>query len=483
MKKEGIIIKNLLAEIEKLQKHIQELNTELKELREKISLYEKAINASYDPIFITDKNGYGIKMNEAYTRVTGITEDKLIGRHMKDVVKEGIISESVTLKVLKEKKRVTIIQKVNGKELLVTGNPVFDENGDVSHVVTNLRDISTLKNLEKELNRTKELAEKYLQELRVYQKKEDIISHEGVIANSSQMLNVINLAQKIAPFNSTVLLLGESGVGKEVIANLIQKLSNRSDKPFIKVNCAAIPKELIESELFGYEKGAFTGADSRGRPGLFEQAHTGTIFLDEIGEMPLQLQGKLLRVLQEFEVTRIGGRRTIKIDVRIISATNKDLESLVKRGEFREDLYYRLNIIPIKIPPLRERQEDIPLLANYFLDKANKKYNLNKQLADDALLAMKSYSWPGNVREMQNLIERLVITTESDYINSAHLPFSNQTVSESHTTQKTMKEVIQDIEREMILKAISEYKTTRKAAKILGISQSALVKKMQRLGI
>jgi PAS domain S-box-containing protein len=473
----------LLTDPEKLQKHIQKLNTELKELREKIKLYEEAINASYDPIFIADKNGYGIKMNEAYTRVTGITEDKLIGRHLKDVVREGIISESVSLKVLKEKKRVTIIQNANGKELLVTGNPVFDENGDVSYVVTNLRDISTLKNLEKELNQTKALAEKYLQELRLYQKKEDVIHHEGVIANSSQMLNVINLAQKIAPFNSTVLLLGESGVGKEVIANLIQKLSNRSDKPFIKVNCAAIPKELIESELFGYEKGAFTGADSRGRPGLFEQAHTGTIFLDEIGEMPLQLQGKLLRVLQELEVTRIGGRRTIKIDVRIISATNKDLESLVQRGEFREDLYYRLNIIPIKIPPLRERQEDIPLLANYFLDKANKKYNLNKQLTDDALLAMKAYSWPGNVREMQNLIERLVITTESDYIHSSHLPFSNPSFYESQPVQKTMKEVIQDIEREMIIKAISEYKTTRKAAKILGISQSALVKKMQRLGI
>ncbi|MBB5323283.1 PAS domain S-box-containing protein [Anoxybacillus tepidamans] len=446
-------------------------------------MYEKVINASYDPIFIADKDGYGIKMNEAYTRVTGITEDQLIGRHLKDVVKDGIISESVSLKVLKEKKQVTIIQHVNGKELLVTGNPIFDDKGNVSHIVTNLRNISALKSLEAELSRTKELANKYLQEIKIYQKKEDMISHEGVIANSRQMLNVINLVQKITPFNSTVLLLGESGVGKEVIANLIQKWSTRSNKPFIKVNCAAIPKELIESELFGYEKGAFTGADSRGRPGLFEQAHTGTIFLDEIGEMPLQLQGKLLRVLQEFEVTRIGGRRTIKIDVRVISATNKDLESLVKRGEFREDLYYRLNIIPIKIPPLRKRQEDIPLLANYFLDQANQKYHLNKQLTDDALLAMKAYAWPGNVREMQNLIERLVITTEADDITASHLPFSNQTAFVPQPIQKKMKEVLQDIEREMILKAISEYKTTRKAAEVLGISQSALVKKMQRLGI
>ncbi|WP_254866595.1 sigma-54-dependent Fis family transcriptional regulator [Geobacillus sp. LEMMY01] len=476
----GIVITTL----EQLQTRIQELNAVIRELQKKAALYEGVINASYDPIFIADKHGYGIKMNEAYTRVTGITEDQLIGRHLKDVVQDGIISESVSLKVLQEKRRVTIIQHVNGKDLLVTGNPIFDEDGDVSYVVTNLRDISALKMLEQELMRTKALADQYLQEIKVYQRREDIIRHEGVIAHSRQMLHVLHLAQKIAPFNSTVLLLGESGVGKEVIANLIQKWSPRSDKPFIKVNCAAIPKELIESELFGYEKGAFTGADSRGRPGLFEQAHTGTIFLDEIGEMPLSLQGKLLRVLQEFEVTRIGGRQTIKIDVRVISATNQDLESLVKQGKFREDLYYRLNIIPIHIPPLRERQEDIPLLAHYFLERANQKYRLNKQFTDDALLAMKSYAWPGNVREMQNLIERLVITTETDHITAIHLPFSHSSSSlEMKQASKTMKDMVRNLERELILKAISEYKTTRKAAQALGISQSALVKKMQRLGI
>ncbi|PJW13737.1 transcriptional regulator [Geobacillus sp. Manikaran-105] len=473
----------MITELAQLQARIRELEALVHELKGKLALYENVINASYDPIFIADKRGYGIKMNEAYTRVTGITEDQLIGRHLKDVVKDGIISESVSLKVLQEKRRVTIIQHVNGKDLLVTGNPIFDENGDVSYVVTNLRDISALKHLEQELMKTKALADRYLQQIKVYQHREDTIRHEGVIANSPNMLRVIHLAQKIAPFNSTVLLLGESGVGKEVIANLIQKWSPRSDKPFIKVNCAAIPKELIESELFGYEKGAFTGADSRGRPGLFEQAHTGTIFLDEIGEMPLSLQGKLLRVLQEFEVTRIGGRRTIKIDVRVISATNQDLESLVKQGKFREDLYYRLNIIPIHIPPLRERQEDIPLLAHYFLERVNQKYRLHKQFTDDALLAMKSYAWPGNVREMQNLIERLVITTETDHITALHLPFSHSTSLEMKQASKTLKDMVRNLERELILKAISEYKTTRKAAQVLGISQSALVKKMQRLGI
>lgn len=296
------------------------------------------------------------------------------------------------------------------------------------------------------------------------------------------MRNVISLAERIAFVNSTVLLLGESGVGKEVIASLIQKLSSRSDKPFIKVNCAAIPKDLLESELFGYEKGAFTGADIRGRPGLFEQADKGTIFLDEIGEMPLHLQVKLLRVIQELEITRIGGGRTKKIDIRIISATNKNLESMVGKGEFREDLYYRLNVIPILIPPLRERQEDISLLAFYFLQKLNAKYNFKKQFTDEAISLMKSYSWPGNIREMQNLIERLVVTLESEVIDSYHFPFTKQNLLHL-TRQKTLKEAIADLERSMIIKEMLQSETTRKAAKALGISQSALVKKMQRLGV
>ncbi len=465
------------------QQRIKELTDELNQTKELARKYETAFNSSYDPMFITDKYGYTLKLNKAYTRVTGITEEELIGKHMQDLIQEGIISDSISLNVLKKKERLTMVQSINGKELLVTGNPIFDENGDILFVVTNLRDVSTLNNLKEELNQTKALANHYLQELEHYHKKRQVIMHEGIIANSDNMIAAIDMAQKIASVNSTVLLLGETGVGKEVIANLIQKLSSRSAKPFIKVNCAAIPKDLLESELFGYEKGAFTGADDKGRPGLFEQAHGGTIFLDEIGEMPLPLQVKLLRVLQEFEVTRIGGGRTIKIDVRVISATNKDLESLVKQGEFREDLYYRLNIIPIKIPPLRERPEDIPLLAHYFLQKVNQKYNLHKQLTDDAFFTMKSYSWPGNIREMQNLIERLVVTAENDFIDSNHFPFTNQPSSECQASRKTMKEILHDIERDMILKAMVKYKTTRKAAKFLGISQSTLVKKMQRLGI
>ncbi|WP_423802543.1 sigma-54 interaction domain-containing protein [Neobacillus sp. SAB-20_R2A] len=465
-----------------LQEQIHKLTDELNRTIKLAKIFEDFIDSSYDPIFITDKNGYGFKMNKAYTRVTGATKEQLIGKHMNDLKEQGIISDSISMHVLEKKERLTMVQKVNGKELLVTGNPIFDENGEILYVVTNLRDISSLNQLKIELKQTKALADQYLQELEFYQKKEHIISHQGIIANSDKMLKVIDLVQKIAPVHSTVLLLGESGVGKEIIANLIQKLSSRANQPFIKVNCAAIPKDLLESELFGYEKGAFTGADIRGRAGLFEQADKGTIFLDEIGEMPLHLQVKLLRVIQELEVRRIGGGQPKKIDIRIISATNKDLESMVVRGEFRQDLYYRLNVVPIKIPSLRERKEDIPLLAFYFLKKLNQKYNMNKQLSDAAITQMKTYSWPGNIREMQNLIERLVVTVESEMIDTRHFSFNHQYLSQSLTTEKTLKDVVQDLERTMIMEAMVQYRSTRKAAKALGISQSTLVKKMQRLG-
>ncbi|MBM7648698.1 PAS domain S-box-containing protein [Bacillus ectoiniformans] len=471
------------TEVTSAQKEIERLANELKQSKTLAKRYEAVIESSYDPIFIADKNGIGLKTNEAYTRITGVEPEKLIGRHMRDLVDEGIISDSITLQVLQQKERLTRVQTVNGKELLVTGNPIFDESGRISYVVTNLRDISKLNGLKDELNRTKALAEKYLQELEQYHEKEHLISYEGIIANSTKMAFITELAKRIAPVHSTVLLLGESGVGKEVIANLIQKLSDRRDKPFIKVNCAAIPRDLLESELFGYEKGAFTGAHDKGRPGLFEQAHGGTIFLDEIGEMPPQLQVKLLRVLQEFEVTRIGGGRTIKIDVRIISATNKDLEYMIEKGDFREDLYYRLNIVPIRIPPLRERKEDIPLLAHHFLNQVNTKYGLNKQLSDDSFVLMKNYSWPGNIREMQNMIERLAVTSPAEIIDASCFPFSNEAEMPKNPSQKTLKEVVFEVEREMILRAMAEHRSTRKAAEALGISQSALVKKRQKLGL
>ncbi|WP_400163668.1 sigma-54 interaction domain-containing protein [Brevibacillus sp. TJ4] len=455
----------------------------MRDAESKMKLLDSIFQSSYDGIYVADANGYGIMVNEAYTRITGVLANELIGTNLQDLVNQGILSESVTLKVLDKKRPMTIVQKVREKEVLVTGNPIFDERGNITYVVTNVRDISELNRLKLELQKSKALSKKYLDEIEDFKTKESVrLLQDGVVAHSKEIINVLHLAQKIAKVDSTVLILGESGVGKEVIVKLIHKASDRSHHPLIKVNCAAIPQHLLESELFGYEKGAFTGADSRGKPGLFEQANGGIIFLDEIGDMPLELQVKLLRVLQEFEITRVGGRKTIKINVRVISATNKALDQMVENGQFRQDLYYRLNIIPIKIPPLRERKADIAPFAYFFLNKTNERYGFSKKFNPEVIHLMEQYEWPGNIREMENLIERLTVTVDHDEIQVEDLPF-RMIDNETRREQVTLKDVTDDVERKMIEKKLAEYKTTRKTAQVLGISQSALVKKMQRLGI
>jgi PAS domain S-box-containing protein len=441
--------------------------------------------SSYDGIYVSDNKGVGIMVNQAYSRITGVKSHELLGKSMKTVVENGVVSESVTMKVLDEKTPQTIIQVVKGKELLVTGNPVFNQNGEITYVVTNVRDISDLNNIKTELYQSKLLTERYMSEIKDFEKRELIHMHlDGIVAQSQEIMKVFHLAKKVAKVDSTVLILGESGVGKEGIVNYLHRESDRADKPLIKVNCAAIPEHLLESELFGYEKGAFTGANSNGKPGLFEQANGGTIFLDEIGDMPIDLQVKLLRVLQELEIRRVGGRNSFKINVRVISATNMNLEEMVDKRDFRRDLYYRLNIVPIKVPPLRERKADIVPLGFYFLNKNNIKYRLNKQFHPEVIRFLEEYLWPGNVRELENLIERLVVTTDGDEITMKDLPPGMYQNIESRKSEKgKLKEIIANIERKIIKEQMEESKTTRRAAKELGISQSALVKKMQKLGL
>ncbi|MFF2445579.1 sigma-54 interaction domain-containing protein [Neobacillus sp. NPDC058068] len=440
--------------------------------------------SSYDGIYVADNDGVGIMVNSAYSRITGVNSQELLGKNMMTVVNEGLVSESVTIKVLEEKTAQTIIQTVRGKELLVTGNPVFDHNGKITFVVTNVRDISDLNYMKTELLHSKRLTEQYIYEIEELKKRELIHMHfDGIIGQSQEIMKVFHLARKVAKVDSTVLILGESGVGKEVIVNYLHQESDRANAPLIKVNCGAIPKHLLESELFGYEKGAFTGADNQGKPGLFEQADGGTIFLDEIGDMPMDLQVKLLRVLQEFEIMRVGGRKSFKIDVRVISATNMNLEEMVDKNDFRRDLYYRLNIVPIKVPPLRERVADIIPLAFYFLNKTNKKNKLNKRFHHEIIHFFEEYRWPGNIRELENLIERLVVTTDNEEIGMHDLPAGMlKGKARKKTETGKLKEIVANVERKLIKEQMERSKTTRQAAKELGISQSALVKKMQKLG-
>lgn len=310
------------------------------------------------------------------------------------------------------------------------------------------------------------------------------LRHDKVIARSKEMIEVLNIAVRVAQTDSTVLIAGESGVGKEVVARVIHNESERSKHGnLIQINCGAIPENLLEAELFGYEPGSFTGASKQGKLGLFELAHKGTILLDEIADLPLNLQVKLLRVLQEQEVYRIGGVRPIRLDVRVIAATNKDLWSCVQQGTFREDLFYRINVVPITVPPLRERKEDIIPLALHFLKLFNEKYGAGKKLDSGAMSVLELYNWPGNVRELENLIERIGILCEDGLIGSRQLR-DQLYRNEKKTLQPIMvnslmplKDAQEILEKELLNTALNRFKTTRKAAEVLGIAHSSVVRK------
>lgn len=311
---------------------------------------------------------------------------------------------------------------------------------------------------------------------------------EDIVYQSQAMKNILQLSYKVARVDCTVLISGESGVGKEVIAAFIQRHSLRKDKPFIKINCGALPESLLESELFGYVKGAFTGASKHGKPGLFELADQGTLFLDEIGEMPLSLQVKLLRVIQERELRRIGGTETIRLNVRLIAATNLDLQEEVKRGRFREDLYYRLNVIPIHILPLRERKEDILPLIEYFADYFNRKHMKSKRFAHSALELLQAYEWPGNVRELQNVIERLIIVTDGPVIDRSDLPemrAPNRSEQENVIVKEIMplKLCVHLAEIQLLKLARKKYGSTTKMAQALGVDQSTISRKLKKMNL
>jgi transcriptional regulator with PAS, ATPase and Fis domain len=301
-----------------------------------------------------------------------------------------------------------------------------------------------------------------------------------------EMKKIRKLIHHVAQSDATVLITGESGSGKEVVASELHRKSNRQGLPYIKINCAALPDSLIESELFGYAQGAFTGALSNGKIGMFEMGNNGTILLDEISETPLILQAKLLRVLQEKEIMRIGGRKTIKLDVRVIATSNQDIQKQIKQGKFRKDLFYRLSIIPISIPPLRERKEDIPMLAHFFLKKLNVKYGAEKKLDNTAIQALVKYDWPGNIRELENTIERIIVSSEDKIITQNHLLHiigENVVLKGSFGKSITLKEALDTFEKEFIQNALENYGSTYKAAKVLGVSQPTVFRKARALGI
>lgn len=444
------------------------------------------IESSFDGIYVADGEARTIRVNQAYERITGIRREELLGRTMHELVAEGFFNESVTLKVLSSKQSESIVQHIrSGATLMVTGTPIFDENKEISLVVTNVRDVTELHRLQKELKAMASLQTRYLEELE--RLKNRTAETNGHIIVSKKMADVHALAMRLARVDSTVLIQGESGVGKEVVADMIHSASARKDKPFLKISCAAIPEHLLESELFGYAAGAFTGAAKTGRPGVFEMADQGTLLLDEIGEMPLDLQAKLLRVVQEKQCIRVGSSDPVSVDVRILAATNRNLEKMVARKEFRKDLFFRLNVVPVHVPPLRERKEAIASFVRHFLARFNKTHGYDKKLGSRAMDCLYTHDWPGNIRELENLIERMVVVTPDREIRLENLP-AHMTVNSgagprSRYAGTSLKAALAEFEKTIISRVLSEQGSTRKAARILGVNQSTIVRKARRHGI
>lgn len=465
-----------------------ELN-ELTQVKDRLRQLEAVFEHCHDGISIVDRNGKILSSNPSMQRLYNMAAEDYVGKNVNDLVMEGTFNNSVSAQVIATGRTVTILQEISsGTRCLTTGVPVFNKEGRLEMVVVNSYDVTELYALKERLRQSQKLAGGYqaeLTDMRIAQ-----MQKEDIVVRSKKMLDILDLARRLAAVDTTVLIVGESGTGKELVATLLHRASaRRSKKPYIKVNCGAIPRDLLESELFGYEHGAFTGAARDGKPGLFELADGGSIFLDEVGELPLDLQVKLLRVLQEREFNRIGGSRVVKVDVRVIAASNKDLSELVGMGKFREDLYYRLNVVPIKVPPLRQRVEDIVALAQHYVRIFNRRYGLEKVLSAELIDVMESYTWPGNVRELANVVERMVVTSKGNILGAEEFPLDIAAPKNSSPGRElapkgeNIQEAVEEIEKQVIAEVLKKSRNTTIAAKSLGISRATLARKMRKYGL
>lgn len=461
------------------------------------------IDHIYGNIFIADGEGKILFANQNTVQVLGIPREKLLMMHAAENLEKGVMSRSTTLEAIDLKKTIMGgFRTKDGTEYISTSTPLLDDEGRVQIVMTYSQKKSSIQVLTDAVEQERKNAENYKYALQYTAKEQRSVP----IAVSSMMKDILSFTKHIARTDSTILITGESGTGKEVIANYIKDNSNRRDEPYIQINCASIPPNLMESEFFGYVHGAFTGANRGGKPGVFEISNNGTLFLDEIGELPLELQGKLLRVLETSEFYRIGSTTVTKINVRLIAATNKNLLQQVKEGRFREDLYYRLNVIPCKIPPLRDRKEDILPLANYFLNLCNEKYGLSHSFAPDLFQLLVDYYWPGNIRELRNMVERITLSSIDNVIsvNSlrqnpifAELPgimaINADTVSSTWSgggmtlddqfvqETETIAQRYQKLEQKQLMDALmATHGNKSKAAKMLGISIGKLYRMLKK---
>lgn len=451
---------------------------------------DAVFHSSSDGIWVCDGEGRIINCNEASEKLNGIRLDDYRGAYVRELVRKEMLDQSVTTKVLGTRGKASIVQyvKKTRKHLLVTGTPVFDENGHISMVVVNERDMTELNATKQQLEQSRMETEKYRQELAELSMLE-LKEHE-IIAESDEMKQVLRVALKLARLEaSNILILGESGTGKGLLTKFIHQNSSRNTRPLIQINCAALPENLLEAELFGYEKGAFTGASEQGKAGLFELAHEGVLFLDEIGDLPMTVQAKLLKYLDDHEIMHLGGVKPRKVNCMIIAATNRDLEMLSRQKKFRQDLFYRLNAFTIRIPPLRERTDYMYELVHHFLEKYNNQYSCNKKISRKGMAALQSFNFPGNVRELKNLLKKSVVMTETDSLDD----FIVKSISEKTDKKEiagnlrknslSLNDELMIREREVLKKARSLSSSTREMARLIGISQPSVVRKMKQHGL
>ena len=450
------------------------------------SIFEElnvCLESSHDGIMVSDGMGNVIRLNAALEKLIGVKRRDILGRNVADLVQEGVYESSAILQVIETGKTATVVIDHNGRQLLITGSPVYNANSAMTAVVANIRDMSELNDLRQKLEQQQMIAEKYSKELAHIARQQS--AQTSFVACSREMKTILATIHSISEVDSTVLISGESGTGKEMVVNEIYASSMRSYRPIIKVNCGAIPPALFESELFGYEDGAFTGARRKGKPGFFELAHMGTLFLDEVGELPLEMQVKLLRVLQEGEIIRIGGSKPISVDVRISAATNRDLWEMTEEGTFRQDLYYRLNVINIEVPPLRQRRDDIIPLVMHMLERFNQKYGKHKEIPIELGKVLRELPWRGNVRELENLIENLVVLCPEDVLTPEHLPVRYQRGQNPASQVEIrgilpMKDMVRRAERQLIANAQAQYSSMQEVAKALGVDVSTISRKLSR---
>ena len=439
-------------------------------------------------VYITDGKGKTLLLNNESCKTGGLEQSETVGKNMRELERMGFIEESVSLKTIESGKEEMIIQNLgDGDKVYVTGTPLKSDKG-IDVVVCTERDITetlTLKELLEEKNKDNAKIKDEIEYLR----KQNIVMWGNMIAEDFETKLLAEKATRVAKLDATVLLTGESGTGKEVFANFIYQNSGRAGKPFIKVNCAAIPENLMESELFGYEKGAFSGADKNGKAGLFEMANHGTLFLDEVGEIPIHLQSKLLRAIQEREIMHVGGTKTIPVDIRFIAATNRDLKEAVRNGTFRGDLYYRLNVMPIELMPLKGRKKDIKALVDYFTEKFNVTYKLSKVVSPEAMEVLKDFDWPGNIRELENVIERLMISSDDEVITKRQteraigVPTDLSGADLSGIEGRSLEELMDAYEKSILESMLAKYKRASEVGRALNVNKSTLSRRMKKYGL